>query len=135
MRIIRNLSQNDENRCIVGTCSIGDDAILNVTIEFDFSVVNFVIRGTFFVAILSASSDSQKKESSEGDFVGRDVEAISFVYSASGIQKNDSSEMGSMQGITGNETSFLEGAICRDTTCCMGAVGIGVLTTFCTGAT
>ncbi len=110
-----------------------------MVIGFGIGVEKFMNSRAFFIAISFVSSDSQKKESSEGDFVCRDVgtsdrEMISFVYSASGIQKNESSITDFVCGDTGDEMSFLGGAICKDTTCCIGAVGTGISTTLCTGA-
>ncbi len=108
---------------------MGGDGTLNVTIGIGTGTENFTISRAFFVVISFASSDSQKKVSSESDFrfvdVGEvetfDGEAFSFVFSASGFQKKDKSEMGFVRGDTGDETSFMGGAIQRDTTCCMGA--------------
>ncbi len=85
-------------------------------IGFGISEVNFATEGLFFVAISFASLDSQKKENSDSSFGHGDDgdalilvrEAISFMFSASGIQKKDRSETG---GVTGDETSFVGGAI------------------------
>ncbi len=57
------------------------------------------------------------------------------MISISRFQKKDSSETNIVCGDTGDEMSFVGGVICRGMICCMGAVGIGVSTTLCTGVT
>ncbi len=71
-------------------------------------------------------SGSQKKVSSDsvfgsGDAVILDGEVTSFVHSASGSQKKDKSVTDFVRGDTGDEMSFMGGAIQRDTTCCISA--------------
>ncbi len=98
---------------------------LQMMIGFGFSEVNFSTGGVFFMANSFISSGSQKKDTSDSGFRGRDAdevetfdgEAFSFVSSASGFQKNDRSEMSFVCGDTGDETSFLGGPIQRDMTC------------------
>ncbi len=80
---------------------------------------NFLISGTFFVAISFVSSGVQKKENSDSVFRCGDVgdamilvrEAISYAFSASGIQKKDRSETGFVHRDTGDEMNFVGGAI------------------------
>ncbi len=99
--------------------------IQETTICFGTSEVNFAICGSFFMATSSASSGVQKKESSGSGFGCRDVgdvlilvrEANSFMFSTSESQKKERSEMDFVHGITGDETTFLGGAIKRVTTC------------------
>ncbi len=71
------------------------------------------------MATSSASSGVQKKVSSESDFGCGDVkdEVISFVSSASESQKKEISETGFVHGVTGEEMTFMGGAIQRVTTC------------------
>ncbi len=54
----------------VVTCSMGGDATLNVTTGFGRGAENFVSSGALFIAtsLVSSSSGSQKKESSETCF-------------------------------------------------------------------
>ncbi len=81
---------------------MGGEGTLHVTIGIGTGAENFTISGAFFVVISLASSDSQKKVSSDSVFGSGDVseeetfigEAFSFMFSASGIQKKDKSEMG-----------------------------------------
>ncbi len=81
--------------------------------------MNFATEGSFFIATSFVSSGSQKKVYSEVDFGCRDDgdevtfvrEAISFDSSASEFQKKESSEMSFIHGVTGDETSFVGGAI------------------------
>ncbi len=111
--------------CTGMTLWMGGDETLYVMICFSFSIENFVTLGTLFVAISSASSGVQKKESSDSVFESGDVDdvvifdgkAFSFVFSISGIQKKDKSEMGFVRGDTGDEMTFMGGAIQRDLTC------------------
>ncbi len=94
-------------------------------IGFGISALKFSNSGAFFVAISFVSSDSQKKVYSDSVFRCEDAddvetfegEATSFVFSASGIQKKDSSVMDFVRGDTGEEMSFIGGAIRRGTTC------------------
>ncbi len=111
--------------CTVVACWTGGDGTLNVMMRFGIGEANFSTEGALFVATSSASWGVQKKEYSEdgvgcGDVGTFDGDAISFVFSASGFQKNERSEMGFVRGDTGDETIFLGGAIQNFTTCCMG---------------
>ncbi len=114
--------------CTVEMCWIGDVGTSHVMIEMGFSVVNFSISGMFFVATSFASSDSQKKDNPDSGFRCRDAdevetfdgEAFSFESSASGFQKKENSVMCFVHGVTGEETTFLGGAIQSFFTCCMG---------------
>ncbi len=107
---------------------MGGEETLHEMIVFGIGVVNLVTLGALFVMTSFASSGSQKKEYSVSSFrCGDDEDAetfnrevISFVSSASGSQKKVRSEMGFVQGVTGEEMTFLGGAIQRDTTCCIG---------------
>ncbi len=113
------------------TCWIGTVGTLHVMIGFGFRAVSFATLGALFVATSSASSDSQKKESSETRFRIGDVddvgtlegettfigEAISFVSSASGFQKNERLETAFVRGDTGEETIFMGGPIQSVFTC------------------
>ncbi len=74
-----------------------------------------------------ASSGSQKKENSDFGFrcdanevETFDGEAFSFESSASGFQKKESSETSFVCGNTGEEMTFLGGAIQSFMTCCIG---------------
>ncbi len=85
--------------------------------------MNVATCSSFFVATSSAFSDSQKKDNSV--FICRDAgkvetfigEAFSFMFSASGFQKKDSSVMGFVHGVTGDEMTLLGGPIQSFTTC------------------
>ncbi len=111
--------------CTGMTCWIGGIGTLIMMIGFGFSVVNFS-TGALFVATSLVSLGSQKKDNSDSGFRCRDAdevetfdgEAFSFESSASGFQKKESSEMGFVRGVTGEETTFLGGAIQSFTTCC-----------------
>ncbi len=104
---------------------MGGEGILYVTIGIGMGAVNFVTSGALFVATSLASSDSQKKDNSNSGFRCRDAdevetfdgEAFSFIFSASGFQKDDRSEMSFVRGDTGDEMSFVGGAIRSMTTC------------------
>ncbi len=104
--------------CTDETCWIGTVGTLQVMIGIGMGAANFAISGAFFIATSSASLDSQKKVNSDFGF-GCDTdevetfdgEAFSFDSSASGFQKNESSETSFVHGDTGEETIFLEGAI------------------------
>ncbi len=86
---------------------------------------SFAISAAFFVVTSLVSLDSQKKDNSDSEFGSGDAddavtffgEAISFVFSVSGFQKNERSEMGFVHGVTGDETIFLGGPIQSLTTC------------------
>ncbi len=104
------------------TCWIGAVGTLHVMIVFGIGVENFVTSGTFFVAISFISLGVQKKEYSEdgigcGDVGTFNEDAISFMFSASEFQKKDKSETDFMQGVTGEETTFLGELIQRVLTC------------------
>ncbi len=109
---------------IVETFWMGGEGTLIMMIGFGTSEVNFVTEGSFFVVSSLASSDSQKKVNSDFSF-GCDAdevetfdgEAFSFESSASGFQKKERSETSFVRGDTGDETTFLGGAIQRVTTC------------------
>ncbi len=114
--------------CIDETFWTEGEGTLHVMICFRISGENFSISGTFFIATSLVSSGSQKKDTSDSGFRGRDAdevetfdgEAFSFMSSVSGFQKKESSETGFVRGDTGDEMNFLGGAIQRDFTCCMG---------------
>ncbi len=88
-------------------------------IGFGISGVNFVTEGSFFVVTSFVSSGSQKKVYSEVDFGCRhvedavifDEEMTWFVFLASGFQRKDRSETSFIRGVTGDEMSFVGGAI------------------------
>ncbi len=92
-------------------------------IGFGISAVNFSTRGSFFVVTSLVFSGSQKKDNS--GFRCRDAdeietfngEAISFLSSASGIQKKDRSETDFVHGVTGAETTFVGDANQINLTC------------------
>ncbi len=125
------------------TCWIGTVRTLHEMIGIGTGAANFAISGAFFVATSSASSfissGCQKKVYSETRFGIGDVgdvgtlegEGTLFMSSVSGIQKKDRSVMGFMRGVTGDEMTFLGGAIQNFTTCCMGVSceGTGTSTT------
>ncbi len=92
------------------TCCTGAVRIRVSVMYFGTGAENFAISGAFFVVTSCASSDFQKKVSSESDFRCGD-EVISFVLSASGSQKKERSVMSFIHGVTGDETSFIGGAI------------------------
>ncbi len=119
MRINKTLSQINGNRSTVETFWIGTVGSLHMTIGFGTGAENFTNSGAFFDSISFVSLDSQKKDNLD-DWFGNGDEVISFISSASGSQRKERSEMSFVQGITGDETSFMGGAICRDTTCCTG---------------
>ncbi len=83
------------------TCRIGGDAIRETMICFGTSAENFAISSALFIAISFISSGCQKKVYSDSVFGSGDVDdvvtfdgvATSFIFSASGIQKKDRSEM------------------------------------------
>ncbi len=107
------------------TCWIGGVGTLIVMIGFGFGVENVVTSGTLFVAFSFISLGCQKKESSGSIFRGRDFsdavifveEVTSYVFSDSGSQKKERSEMSFVHGFTGDEMNFLGGAIQSETTC------------------
>ncbi len=81
--------------------------------------------GALFVVTSLVSSGSQKKVYSDSEFRCGDVgkvetfigAVISFDSSGSGFQKKESSEMGFMYGVTGDETSFMGDENQSDFTC------------------
>ncbi len=108
--------------CTDETCWIGTVGTLQVMIGIGTGAESFAILGAFFVVTSSVSLDSQKKENSEDDVVCGGVEtfegeATLFMSLTSGFQKKDSSEMSFVRGDTGEETTFLGGAIQRVWTC------------------
>ncbi len=90
--------------------------------------MSFATGGSFFVASSFISSGDQKKEYSGSVFGSGDVddveildgEATLFMSSTSEFQKKDRSETDFMRGVTGEEMTFMGGAIQRDITCCIG---------------
>ncbi len=96
---------------------MGAVGTLQMMIGFRVSVENFVTGGSFFVVTSLVSSGSQKKDNSNSYFRCRDAdevetfdsEAISFLSSASGIQKKESLETDFIRGVTGDETKYFWG--------------------------
>ncbi len=89
--------------------------ILHVTIVFSEVISAILIAHS--MTSLFVSSEFQKKESCDSFLFETFSFAISFSFSISEFQKNESSETYFVRGVTSEEMSFSEGVICSDTTC------------------
>ncbi len=91
-----------------------------MAIGFGISEVNSAMADAHSMMSLFASSRVQKKENLDSFsflvsfsfsisfvFSLRHSEAFSFVFSSSGFQKKDNSEMDFVHGVTGDEMSFM----------------------------
>ncbi len=110
--------------CTVEMCWIRGVGTSHVMIGMGTGAVNFSTSGALFVATSFISSGSQKKENSDFGFrcdanevETFDGEAFSLESSASGFQKNKRLETAFVHGDTGDEMTFLGGAIQSLTTC------------------
>ncbi len=111
-----------------------------MAIDLGISGVNSVMSAAHFTTSSFIFSEIQQNENSNDSIsfsisISFNRETFSFVLSSSEFQKKDNSDMVFVRGDTGDSTSFMEGVICSDTTCCTGTVGIGISSTLCTGAT
>ncbi len=86
MRIIKNVSQIDEDRCTVEMLWIGDEATLHVMMGFGISEVNFMMSDMHSVTSSFVSSGIQKKENSDSSLFSFsfsfsfDDKTFSFVF-------------------------------------------------------
>ncbi len=105
------------------TCWTGGKGIQVSVIFSDVKEQQITSFGTLSASF--CSSGTQKKEYSDSVFRCKDAidavtfneEAILFVSSALGFQKNERSDMGFVRGVTSNEEIFVGEAIWSNLTC------------------